>query len=561
MPHMTRRRLLAGVAGLGAAVGLLEVLGCTPTTPAAVPTSAPPTAAPAAKAAAPTSAPAAKPAAPTGAPKRGGSLTLAIHEDLTSIDPHKLQGVGDILIQGLMIQPLVTGNAKDEIEPVLAESFKTDDGGKTWTFKLRQGVKFHNGKELTAEDVKWSIDRLLNKDVAAILYTVFTPINLKTTVVDKYTVKMEISGGYGAFLSNLSQSTRAGIMHPDSVGADGQVTVPIGTGPYQYVDRQPGVDFKAKRHEAYWQMAPDGQPLPYIDSLTIKIAADASTRLNGLRSGELEFITNPPLNEVQKWVESKPPDGMGFKKWFYNYSDYLGLNSRRKPFDDVRLRQAVRYTLDREALNKGMYFGLGEVHNQPFKTTSSWYLDVPTVKRDVAKAKQLLQDAGAASGVDATMLVWSPLQDKLAEVSQAQLSEIGFRVKLDKRDPANFLKELPSYNWDIATLVIGTIFHPDRPYSYLDHTHLSHPNVGGYDNPEIEKLLQQGRDEPDMAKAKAIYKTIVEKGIEEVGTPLYTTNLPVVDAWRDYVQGFDAFGYDLVSINAEMGLHKTWIAK
>ena len=106
----------------------------------------------------------------------------------------------------------------------------------------------------------------------------------------------------------------------------------------------------------------------------------------------------------------------------------------------------MRYTLDREALNQGMYFGLGEVHNQPFKTTSSWYLDVPTVKRD-------------------------------------------------------------------------------------------------------------------LAKAKAIYKTIVEKGIEEVGTPLYTTNLPVVDAWRDYVQGFDAFGYDLVSINAEMGLHKTWIAK
>jgi peptide/nickel transport system substrate-binding protein len=568
MPQITRRRFLAGAAWLGAAVGLVEIAGCAQPPPStAPPTSASaakpaaPTTAPAAQAAAPTSAPAAKPAAPSGTPKRGGMLTLAIHEDLTSMDPHKLQGVGDILIQGLMAQPLVTGNAKDEIEPVLAESYKTDDGGKTWTFNLRQGVKFHNGKEMTAEEVKWSLDRVLNKDVGAILYTVLTPINLKTTVVDKYTVKMEISGGYGSFLSNLAQSTRAAILHPDSAGADGQVTVPIGTGPFQYVDRQPGVEFKAKRHESYWQKAADGQLLPYIDALTIKIAADASTRLNGLRSGEVEFITNPPLNEVQKWVDTKPPDGLGFKKWFYNYSDYLGLNSRRKPFDDVRLRQAVRYTLDRDALNQGMYFGLGEVHNQPFKTTSSWYLDVPTVKRDLAKAKQLMQDAGVGGGVDATMLVWSPLQDKLAEVSQAQLSEVGIRMKLDKRDPANFLKELPSYNWDIATLVIGTIFHPDRPYSYLDRTHLSHPNVGGYDNPEIENLLQQGRNEPDMAKAKAIYKTIVEKGIEEVGTPLYTTNLPVVDAWRDYVQGFDAFGYDLVSINAEMGLHKTWIAK
>src|SRR5215471_11059867 len=121
MPAITRRRFLSGAAWLGAAVGLVEVAGCgqpTPTTP---------TSAPAAQAAPPTSAPAAKPAAPAGAPKRGGMLTLAIHEDLTSIDPHKLQGVGDILCQGLMIQPLVTGNAKDEIEPVLAESYKADD--------------------------------------------------------------------------------------------------------------------------------------------------------------------------------------------------------------------------------------------------------------------------------------------------------------------------------------------------------------------------------------------------------------------------------------------------
>src|SRR5262249_23856280 len=205
MPAITRRRFLSGAAWLGAAVGLVEVAGCgqpTPTTPTSAPAApvAAPTTAPAAQAAPPTSARAAKPAAPAGAPKRGGMLTLAIHEDLTSIDPHKLQGVGDILCQGLMIQPLVTGNAKDEIEPVLAESYKADDGGKTWTFKLRQGVKFHNGKEMTADEVKWSMDRVVNKDVGAILYTVFAPINLKTTVVDKYTVTMEISGGYGSFL-------------------------------------------------------------------------------------------------------------------------------------------------------------------------------------------------------------------------------------------------------------------------------------------------------------------------------------------------------------------------
>jgi ABC-type transport system substrate-binding protein len=172
-----------------------------------------------------------------------------------------------------------------------------------------------------------------------------------------------------------------------------------------------------------------------------------------------------------------------------------------------------------------------------------------------------MQEAGLGGGVEMTMLVWTPAYEKRAEVVQAQLSQIGIRSKLDKRDPANFVKHLPTFDWDMATLVIGTIFHPDRPYGYLESSHGSNPNVGGHNDKELDALLAQARDEADFAKAKTMYRTVVEKHVEEFATPQYLMNLPLVHAFRDYVQGFSAYGYDLVAINASMGLHKSWIAK
>jgi len=530
---LSRRAFLRSVAGAGIGVGLVRGVGGRIATASA---------------------------AAAAVPKRGGSMTIGIEEDLTSIDPYKLNGNGDLLIQGLMSQPLVAGDAADKIEPVLAESYRQENGGKTWIFNLRKGVTFHNGREMTADDVKWSFDRVLNRQNGAILSSVFNIINLQTTTVDRYTVRCDLSSGYGAFLSNLAQTTRAAVLARESVDASGTLTRPIGTGPFQFVSWQPGVQFSAKRHDRYWQTGADGKALPYIDALTIKIVLDPSARLNALLAGELDFITQPPVAAVRNWFDSKPPDGIQFHRWFYNYSDYLSLNTHRPPFNDVRVRQAVQATIDRNAINDAVYFGLGQVHNQPFKTSSYWYQNIPIPPVDLAKAKGLLQQAGLGGGVDVTLVVWSPVNDARAEVYQAQLSQIGMRVKLDKHDPGSFFAVLPTYQWDMATLEIGTLFHPDRPYGYLSKDNAGHPYVGGYDDPRIETLLAQGRDELDPAKAKTIYRQVIVDFMA-VGTPEYHVNLPLVDASRDYVQGFNAYGRDLVAINAQMGLHKTWLAK
>ncbi len=531
---LSRRALLKGLTAAGIGIGLSRGL------------ERPPVAADAAPA--------------PGVPRRGGSMNIGIEEDLTSIDPYKLNGNGDLLIQGLMSQPLVAGNAEDKIEPVLAETYRSESGGKTWIFNLRKGVKFHNGREMTGDDVKWSFDRIRDRKNGAVLSSIFNIIDLRTTVVDRYTVRTDIATGFGAFLSNLAQSTRAAILAHESVDASGTVTKPIGTGPFQFVDWKPGVQFSAKRHDGYWQTGADGKPLPYIDALTVKVVSDPSARLNALLAGGLDFITQPPVAAARNWIDAKPPEGIEFRRWFYNYSDYLSLNTRRPPFNDVRVRQAVQATIDRRALNDAVYFGLGQVHNQPFKTSSFWYENIPIAPVDLTKAKSLMQQAGFGRGVDVTLAVWSPVNDACAEVYQAQLAQIGMRVKLDKHDPGSFFALLPTYNWGMATLEIGTLFHPDRPYGYLSKDNVGHPYVGGYDDPRVETLLAQGRDELDPARAKAIYRQVVTDFMA-VGTPEYHVNLPLIDAYHGYVQGFDAYGRDLVAINGQMGLHKAWLAK
>lgn len=532
--ELTRRDFMRNAAVLGTTAGLVHLIPTIPT--AALQAAEAP-------------------------PKRGGTLTVGIHEDLFSVDPFRVTTLGDTLFSGLVSQPLVAGNAKDEFDPVLAESFRTEDGGKTWTFRLRRGVTFHNGRELTANEVKWSLDRVLDSKSGAWLNSVFRAIDLKTSIVDRYTVKAELSNGFGAFLGHLATLTRAAIIHPDSAGPDGSIVKPIGTGPFQFVEWKPGAEIRVRRHEQYWQRGDDRRPLPYLDAVTLRIVPDATTRLNALMANEVDYITQPPLSEVKKWVDGRPPTGIAFRKWFHNWSDYFSLNTRRAPFSDLRVREAVRYAIDREELNEAVYFGLGEVHNQPFKKSSHWYVDVPMVRPDLGRARQLMREAGLASGVDVTFVVYMPSMAKHGEIFQAQLARIGIRARLDRVDIGPFVRRIPSYDWDVATLLIGTILHPDRPYGYLASNHGLHANVGGYDSSALDALVVQARNEVNIAKARALYKSILEIFVEDQGTPLYCMNVPLVHAFREYVRGFDAYGYDLVSLNAAVGLHKTWVSK
>jgi peptide/nickel transport system substrate-binding protein len=474
---------------------------------------------------------------------------------VASIDPAKATSLGDGMMGPLLGQPLIGGDPKDEMAPVLAEKFETPDGGKTWIFHVRKGVTFHNGRELTADVVKSNFDRMADEKSGARLAPIFKDRGVTTKVVDPYTFQVNITSGYGSFPSQLTQNAWGAILAPESWKPDGTIDKPIGTGPFVFESWKPGSELRFKAFDKYWQMGEDNRALPYVEGLVMKVVTDPTVRLSALRAKEVDVITHAPIDDASDWIANKPPDGIAFRKYFYNYSDTFHLNAQRPPFQDKRVRQAAMNAVDREELSASVYAGLAELHNQPFKQSSRWSMDVPIGKPDLARAKDLMNQAGLSGGLDVTYLVWSPQYDKIAEVIQAQLSRVGFRVKLEKMDFASWNKRRMTMDFDITQSPLGTLFHPDQPYQFLASTNAAVWSRAGFDDPARDELIAAGRNEVDYDKARAIYTNLV-KLIEDGAAPVYLMNAPIVHAYRDALKGYEPIDQGVMALAATNGVHK-----
>ncbi|MBI5300532.1 MAG: hypothetical protein HY868_00230 [Chloroflexi bacterium] len=543
--------------------------------PTAAPTSAPPTKAPAAE---PTKAPVAATTAPTaapkaeptkapaattapvatkpaaGTPKSGGTLTFAMREDVTSMDPLKAIQYGDIRLNILVAQPLVAPDRAGKFVGVLAEKWDASADGKTWTFALRKGVKFHNGQELTADDVKFIFDRILDEKAGAALRSTLNGIGLKTEVVDKSTVKFTITSGSGPFLSYLALLNRAAIIHKSSYNADGTVSKIIGTGPFMMDTSKPGDTYTLKKFPDYWKK---GEPL--LDGVVLKVITDPNVRLNAIRTGEVDMTEELPIADVKKLVE-KQDANFTTKVYYINSGERFVLNTKREPFSNKNARLAVQAVFDRALYNDAIFFGLGQVHNQPFMKDNLWYLDVPMPKVDLAKAKEYFAASKLAQGTKIKVMLMASQKDR-TELLQAMLGQIGFTVEFDMVDSAAWNKKGPAYDYDILIGTMTGIFDPDRPYGYLEKASGGNWLVGGYDTPQMADLLAKGRAETDIEKRKALYKQVVQLVQDDAAT-IYVAGLPWSEAWRNTVKGYQpGTSPALMMMDASDGLNVTWLDK
>ena len=504
--------------------------------------------APAPTGAAPTQPPAA------GQPKPGGTLTFAMKEDVTSMDPLKAIQYGDIRLNILVAQQLVAPDRSGKFVGVLAEKWDTSSDGKTWTFTLRKGVKFHNGQELTADDVKWIFDRILDEKAGAAMRSTYAGIGLQCEVVDKGTVKFTIKSGSGPFFSYLALLNRTAIIHKDSYNADGSVTKIIGTGPFMMESSKPGESYTLKKFPDYWKK---GEPL--LDQVVLKVITDPSVRLNALRTGEVDMTEELPISEVKKLVD-KPDPNFTVKVYYINSGERLVMNTKREPFSNKNARLALEYVFDRAQYNEAIFFGLGQVHNQPFVQGNIWYLDVPIIQPDLNKAKEYFKASGLAQGTKVKLLL-TPNQKDRTEVIQAMLAQVGFTVEFDVVDSAAWNNKGKAYDYDLLLGTMTGIFDPDRPYGYLEKSHGSNWLVGGYDSPKMTELLAAGRGETDVNKRKEIYKQVVQLVQDDAAT-IYVLGLPWVEAWRNTVKGYQpGTSPALMMMDASDGLNVTWLGQ
>jgi ABC-type transport system substrate-binding protein len=321
-------------------------------------------------------------------PKRGGTLVVGMSQDLPGLDPHPSTSTITYQVLSLVYQGLVDFDRDLKIKPVLAESWKVSPDGKQWTFALRKGAKFHNGRPLTASDVKFSLDRILDPKTAARGKGALSIIE-SVQVVDPQTVRVHLTRASGAFLSRIAGTYQA-ILPPEAV--QGPAFKPIGTGPFQLTEWKTNERVELKRFDGYWEAG-----LPYLDALTLKPVPDGTVRLTALKTGDAGFVQLNPqesLAELQAapskdYVVRTVKGGGGFSA--------IILNSRKPPFNDVRVRRAVALATDKKEVGLGVWRGFAQPINQMLPPGTPWFFAVPDRKPDVEQAKKLLRGGGVCA--------------------------------------------------------------------------------------------------------------------------------------------------------------------
>lgn len=363
-------------------------------------------------------------------------LTIAVHVSLapTWFDPAETAGIITpymvmYALHDAMIKPMPEGN----LTPSLAKSYSASEDGLTYEFVLRDGVKFHNGDPLTAEDVKFSYERYRGAGSADMKQRI-----IAVEIPAPGIVRFRLREPWPDFLTYYGNATGAGWIVPrqyvERVGEDAYKKMPIGAGPYKFVSFTPGVELVMEAHEQYWRKAPS------IKRLVLKVIPDASTRLVALKRGEVD-ISYSIQGELAGEIERSPgltlSAAVGSAPFWVYFPEQWDPKS---PWHDVRVRQATRYALDYATINNALTMGYSRITGSVMPENFEFYKPVPAPVYDPAKAQRLLAEAGYPNGFDAGFYTCDASFANLGEVVLNNLAAVGIRAKLRPIERAAFFK-------------------------------------------------------------------------------------------------------------------------
>ncbi len=491
------------------------LVACAPATATVAPAK-PQTPAPG-PAAASTSPPAAATAAPaqptpTAAPKvkRGGTLRVAVQNDWVTFDT--VQNSAENTSQLMVYDALATWRMNDkntwEAMPQLAESWEFTDPS-TVVFKLRSGIKFHDGSEFNAEVAKWNIDRMLTHPKSRQKGSTLEMCVAGTEAVDSRTFRVKLKMPCFPVTVYLSDAGTAYMLSKaafDKGGEDAIGRNPVGTGPMQFVEWLATDHVTVKKFDGYWAKGADGQPLPYLDGIVYRLIVDDTVRLLELKSGNIQ-LTELIQGKDIPGLKANPDLQFVEGPWVGNHYRMIMFAPKGTFAGNLKLRQSLQYAVDREAMSRTLGMGAGTPARYVILPGDLAYDEsVPYYSYDQNKAKQLLKEAGYPDGVDLTLGVNAREVDKQqAEMMQSMMAGVGVRLKLDIRERAAMVQARAAGAFEFWTVRNPT--NPDPDQQMTGRWGSSAPgNDGRYSNPEVDKCLDQGRGEKDSAKRREVYK-------------------------------------------------------
>jgi peptide/nickel transport system substrate-binding protein len=456
----------------------------------------------------------------------GGVLTAAIGGEPDNLDPHNTSAYFSFQVLENVYDTLVEPDENLEMQPSIAESWETSEDQLTWTFALREGVKFSDGSDLTAEDVAYSYNRIIDEELSS-SYRFAEVKSVKA--IDPQTLEIQLKQPQPNLLAAVGAYAGMAIVSKDNVKSRDIKTDPIGSGPFMVENFRSGDRIELVRNDEYW-----GEKPP-LDGVTFTFVKDPTVALQNLEGGEVQWTDNLPPQQASSLQES---DELTVESEPSSDYWYLALNQDRKPFDDVDVRRAIATAIDREAIVKAAKFGNATVNQTAIPEASSWYHDYAPYETDPEQAQQLLDDAGV-SDITMELMVTSEYPETVsaAQVIADQLSDIGIEVKIRELDFTTWLDEQGKGNFDMFMLGwLGNI-DPDEFY-YAQHHSDGQFNFHGYSNPELDQLLDDAKTETDTDARKDLYNQAAELIVDDASY-IYLYNPDVIQGWAPEVSGYE----------------------
>ncbi len=442
----------------------------------------------------------------SGEPTYGGSAVVGIQQDFDSLDPHKATAAGTKEVLFNIFEGLVKPDENGNLICAVASDYTISEDGLVYTFTLRDGVKFHNGNVVTAEDVKYSLDRASGLlDGTPLISSLKT---LKSVdIVDEKTVQVTV----GSANIELIYSFVAAIIPAGS--GENEAADPIGTGPFSYVSYKPQEGMVLKKNSEYWQ-----EGLPYLDEVTFKIVNSADTALLELQGGTIDlyaYLTDSQavtLKSTHQVIASAT-----------NVVQALFLNNEVKPLDDVRVRQALTYAIDKEEINLFVAGGTGSlISSAMLPTLKDYYVDLNGVygtTDNVEKAKELLAEAGYPDGFDLAIAIPSnyDFHMQTGEVIVEQLKAVGINATIEAVEWGTWLENV--YNGrQYAATISGVTCDMTPGYMLNRFQTESSKNFINYKNAEYDEIYLKAAASLDLKEKAGYYAQLQQMLCDEAAS-------------------------------------------
>jgi peptide/nickel transport system substrate-binding protein len=434
-----------------------------------------------------------------------GTLVVAISSEPDNLDVHVSTASPTFLVMENVYDTLVEPAPDLSFQPALATDWEVSDDLLTWTFSLREDVTWHNDREFTADDVVASFERIMDGEIAANAWR-FTSVD-EVRATDDYTVEFVLNTPTPNLLANIGGFKGMAIVPPELIESDGLDTEAIGTGPFKFVSYTPGDRIVLEANPNYWG---DG---PYVERVEFRFMSESTTALTNLQTGEVHVTNNVPPQEIERLRnDDEVVLGTGGSNDYW----YFTCNFDREPFDNIDVRRALSFAIDREQVAQAAFFDAAEATQSAMPQGNFWATGHAPFSYDPEGAEQLLADAGVEDlTVDLMLTDEFPHTIQAAQVIASQWGDIGVDVEIRTLDFGSWLDEQGEGNFDC--FLLGWLNNLDGEYAYYAQHHSEGGfNFHGYANDEVDRLLDEARVTVDENARRDLYLDAATMIIDEV---------------------------------------------